>query len=364
MKIRAAVAHAREPFRIEEVELDDPRADEVLVEVEACGICHTDLSAKDHDYGTPLPAVLGHEGVGRIVALGEGVTGLVVGARVVMSFGACGRCPSCAAELPAYCRHARDFNLFGRRLAGSSPISQAGRPLTGHFFGQSAFASHAIASAHNLVPLGEDLPGPLMTSLACGVQTGAGAVVNVLRPEPHDAIGVFGCGTVGLAAIMAAKVAGCARIVAVNVRGERLDKARALGATEVVDNAQADLGAALKRLGGLTLAFDNTGRPEVIEAAYHALHPRGRIVLAGLSARGASLTLDLNRLMASGRSLRGTIEGDADPRTFIPRLVDWYRRGELPLEQIVTTYPFEQINEAAADMLAGRVIKPVLRMMP
>lgn len=362
MKIRAAVARAREPFRIEEVELDGPRADEVLVEVEACGICHTDLSAKDHDYGTPLPAVLGHEGVGRIVALGDGVTRFAVGERVVMSFGACGRCTSCASEAPAYCRHSRDFNLFGRRLDGSSPASQAGLPLTGHFFGQSAFASHAIAAAHNLVSLGDDLPGPLMTSLGCGVQTGAGAVVNVLRAEPDDTIGVFGCGTVGLAAIMAARIVGCERIVAVDVRAGRLDTARALGATEVVDSAQGELAAALKRLGGLTLAFDNTGRPEVIEAAYGALRPRGRIVLAGLSARGASLTLDLNRLMASGRSLRGTIEGDADPRTFIPRLYDWYRRGELPLEQLVTTYPFEQINEAAADMLAGRVIKPVLRM--
>jgi aryl-alcohol dehydrogenase len=362
MKIRAAVARAREPFRIEEVELDEPRADEVLVEVEACGICHTDLSAKEHDYGTPLPAVLGHEGVGRIVALGAGVTRFAVGERVVMSFGACGRCPSCAAELPPYCRHARDFNLFGRRLDGSSPLSQAGRPLTGHFFGQSSFASHAVAAAHNLVRLADDLPAELMTSLACGVQTGAGAVVNVLRAEPHDAIGVFGCGTVGLAAVMAARIAGCARIVAVDVRAGRLEAARALGATDVVDGSRVDLGAALRRLGGLTLAFDNTGRPEVIEAAYDSLHPRGRIVLAGLSARGAGLTLDLNRLMASGRSLRGTVEGDADPRTFIPQLIDWYRRGELRLDELVTTYPFEQINEAAADMLAGRVIKPVLRM--
>jgi len=362
MKIRAAVARAREPFSIEACELDGPRANEVLVEVEACGICHTDLSAKDHDYGTPLPAVLGHEGVGRIVELGAGVTKFAAGERVVMSFGACGQCPSCAAELPPYCRHARDFNLFGRRLDGSSPVSQAGQSLTGHFFGQSTFASHAVASATNLVRLDDDLPAALMTSLACGVQTGMGAVIHVLRAGPRDVVGIFGCGTVGLAAIMAAKIAGCARIVAVDVRPDRLTIARALGATDVVDNASDELGAALKRLGGLTLAFDNTGRPEVVEVAYAALRPRGQIVLAGLSPRGASLSLDLNRLMATGRTLRGTVEGDADPRTFIPRMIAWYRRGELPLERLVTTYPFDQINQAAADMLAGRVIKPVLRM--
>ncbi|MBZ5708642.1 NAD(P)-dependent alcohol dehydrogenase [Nannocystis pusilla] len=362
MKIRAAVAREREPFSIEECELDGPRAGEVLVEVEACGICHTDLSARDRYYGTPLPAVLGHEGVGRIVELGAGVSKFAVGERVVMSFGACGQCPNCTAELPGYCRHAREFNLFARRLDGSSPISRGGQPITGHFFAQSAFASHAVAATTNLVRLDDDLPGALMTSLACGVQTGMGAVMNVLQAGPRDVIGIFGCGTVGLAAVMAAKIAGCSQIVAVDVRPDRLVTARALGATEVVDSASEGLGPALRHLRGLTLAFDNTGNPEVIEAAYSLLRPRGRLALAGLSPRGAKLSLDLNAMMVSGRSVRGTVEGDADPRSFIPQMIAWYRRGELPLEELVTTYPFEQINQAAADMLAGRVIKPVLRM--
>lgn len=361
-KIRAAIARAGEPFTIEDCELDEPRAGELLVQVEACGICHTDLSAKDHGYGTPLPAVLGHEGVGRVVALGEGVTRLAVGDRVVMSFGACGECPSCAEGMSPYCRHAREYNLFARRRDGSSPISQSGRPLTGHFFGQSSFATHAIAAATNAVRIDDDLPAPLMTSLACGVQTGVGAVLHALQAGPGDTLGVFGCGTVGLAAVMAAKLVGCARIVAVDLRPARLETALALGATHVVDNGRGDLVAALKLLGGLTAAFDNTGRPEVIEAAYGALRPRGRLVLAGVSPRGASLAIDLNRMMATGRSVRGTVEGDADPRSFIPRLVEWYRGGRLPLEKLVTTYPFEQIDLAAADMLAGRVVKPVLLM--
>lgn len=361
MRIHAAVARAGAPFTIEACELDRPGGGEVLVCVEACGVCHTDLSAREQRYGTPLPAVLGHEGVGRILAVGAGVERVAVGDRVVMSFGACGRCRSCAQGMPPYCEHAVALNVFGTRISGGSPIRQDGHEITGHFFGQSAFATHAIASATNLVRLDEDLPVALMTTLACGVQTGVGAVINVLAATGGESIGVFGCGTVGLAAVMAAKIAGCTRIVAVDVRADRLAVAQELGATEVVDNTQTDAEVLIKRLA-VDLAFDSTGRPEVIEAAFAGLRPRGRLVLAGLSARGSTLAIDANRLMSSGRTLRGTVEGDADPVAFIPRMIDWYRRGLLPLERLVTTYAFEQINAAAADMLAGRVIKPVLLM--
>jgi len=362
VKIRAAVARPGEPFVIEDCWLAGPGAGEVLVAVEACGICHTDLCARDGVYGTPLPAVLGHEGVGRVVELGAGVAGLAVGDRVVMSFGACGRCVNCAERLPGYCSHAREFNVFGRRLDGSSPISLGEVAITGHFFGQSSFASHAVASATNVVRIAEDLPAAAMTGLACGVQTGVGAVVNVLAAQAEDSIAVFGCGTVGLAAVMAARIVGCARVVAVDLRGDRLALAQELGATEVVEASGGEGMHALRGLRGLSLAFDNTGSAAVIEAAYAALRSRGRLVLAGLSPQGARITFDSNRLMASGRTLRGTVEGDADPRSFIPRMIAWYRAGMLPVDRIVSVYPFERINAAAADMLAGRAIKPVLRM--
>lgn len=361
MRIHAAVARAGAPFTIEACDLDVPRADEVLVRVEACGICHTDLSAKDHDHGTPLPAVLGHEGVGRIVAVGEGVAEFAAGERVVMSFGACGRCPSCVSRAPGYCRHAVEMNMFGRRLVGGSPITLNGAEITGHFFGQSAFATHAVASTTNLVRLDDDLPAHLMAALACGVQTGMGAVMNVLQAGADDVVGVFGCGTVGLAAVMAARIAGCTRIVAVDVREARLATAQALGATDVVDNTRPDAAKIIKELG-VTAGFDSTGQPAVIEAAFAGLRPRGRLVLAGLSPRGAKISLDPNKVMGAGRTLRGTIEGDADPRSFIPRMIAWFRRGLLPLERLVRTYPFAEINAAAADMLAGRAIKPVLMM--
>lgn len=361
MQIRAAIARAGEPFSLEDVALDGPRAGEVLVRVEACGICRTDLSAREQHLGTPLPAVLGHEGVGRVLTVGDGVGHVGVGDRVVMSFGACGACPECDSAAPAYCRRGRAYNFDGRRLDGSSPITLGGQPITGHFFGQSSFASHAVAAATNLVKLDDDLAPAAVAALACSVQTGAGAVVNALQAGPRDTFAALGCGAVGLAAIMAAAIVGCPRIVAVDLVPARLALARELGATEIVDGASPDLAAVLRHLGP-TAALDSTGRPEVITAALAALRPRGRLALAGLAAHRAAVSLDLNRLMLSGRSIRGTVEGDADPRAFIPRMLGWYREGRLPLEKLVTTYPFDQINTAAADMLAGRVVKPVLLM--
>lgn len=362
MKIRAAIARPKEPFILEECELDTPLPREVLVRVEACGICHTDLTAYDGLLGTPLPAVLGHEGVGRIEAVGEGITHVAVGDHVVMSFGACGTCAPCGEGMPAYCRHAADFNMLGRRRNGKSPIEWLGQPITGHYFGQSSFATFAIAAAENVVPFPEDLPPALVAPLACGVQTGMGSVVNVLEAKPHDSIGIFGCGTVGLSAVIAARKVGCERVVAIDLLPNRLELAIALGATHTIDASREDVPAVLRQIGGLHCAFDNTGVPTVVETAMNALRPRGRIAIAGLSARGAKIQVDLNRWMLGGRSLRGTVEGDANPRAFIPKMIDWFCQGKLPLDKLVTVYPFEAINEAIADMRSGKTIKPVLYM--
>ncbi|ACY14214.1 NAD(P)-dependent alcohol dehydrogenase [Haliangium ochraceum] len=362
MNIRAAIARPGEPFLIDACTLGEPAANEVLVELEACGVCHTDLSAQKQILGTRLPAVLGHEGVGRIRALGPGVDGFALGDRVLMSFGACGACARCRGEMSAYCEHSLRFNLFGQRVDGSSPIAWRGRTITGHFFGQSSFATHAVVASANLVHLDEDLPGPLMAPLACGVQTGMATMHEVLRVGPGDRVAVFGCGTVGLAAIMAAKIAGCETIAAVDLRSRRLALAEALGATALVCNSEASPETLARALRGITHAFDNTGHPDVIALAYDSLAPRGQLALAGVSPRDARITLDPNRLMASGRSVRGTVEGDAHPPSFVPRMIAWYRSGLLPIEQIVSIYPFAQINEAVADMLSGAVVKPVLHM--
>ena len=327
--------------------------------LEACGICHTDLSAQDETMATPLPAVLGHEGVARIESLGSGVEGFQPGDRVLMSYGACGKCTSCLHDTPAYCRHMVTLNLQGRRLDGSSPIALEGRPITGHFFAQSSFATHAVAGITNLVRLDEDLPAALMAPLACGVQTGMSSVLDVLDPAPHQRIAIFGCGTVGLAAVMAARIRGCEQILAVDLREDRVALALELGATAGAVSGRDDLKAAVKSIGGIHRAFDSTGHPGVIEAAFNLLLPRGQLLCAGVSSADASLKLHPMQLVFSGRSLRGTIEGDANPRLFIPRMISWFREGRLPLDQLVTTYPFHEINSAVADMTSGRGGQPL-----
>ncbi len=361
MKIRAAVAVEKQaPFIVEECELDPPGPGEVLVEIRAAGICHTDLTVKDVDLGVQLPAVLGHEGAGVVREVGAGVTEFAEGDEVVASFGACGACPSCKAEAPAYCQHVLTLNGRGVRIDGSSPVRRRGERITGHFFAQSSFASHAVVSTVNLVKKPAGIPFEHAAPLACGVQTGAGSVFHVLGAGAGDTLLVLGCGTVGLAAVMAGRIAGCARIIAVDLRRSRIELARELGATDGIDSSAEPLAEALAALGGATCAVDTTGAAPVVEAAFHCLHPRGRLVCVGVSATGASLSINMNELLMTGRSVRGTIEGDSAPRTFLPRLFDAYASGRLPVDRLVRTYPLDAINEAAADMLAGRVVKPVL----
>ncbi len=363
MKIQAAVARAPgQPFSIEPCELAEPGPAEVLVVVVACGICHTDLAVRDQHMPTPLPAVLGHEGVGIVRALGPGVSEFAEGDRVLMGFGACGVCGHCRQPAPAYCDQAHVYQLLGSRADGSSPLSQNGRRLTGHFFAQSSFATHAVAATHNMVKLDDDLPPALMAPLACGVQTGMASVLVALNAQPGDSIAIFGCGTVGLAAIVAAKIAGCDTIVAVDLKDSRLALARELGATHTINGAQTSATKQILALGGVNHAFDNTGVPAVARGAFDALKKRGTLLCVGVGEPGAALSLDMATLMASGRSVRGAAVGDAVPRQFVPRMIDYYRRGQLPLEKLVTTFAFSEINEAVAAMESGEVVKPVLVM--
>lgn len=363
MKIQAAVARKGAIVDIETCELAAPGPGEVRVRLEACGICHTDLLALGGQLGTPMPAVFGHEGVGRVDVVGEDVRGFSVGDRVLMSFGACGQCRSCSSAEPAYCDSAFALNFSGRRLDGSAPMSLAGEPITSHFFSQSSFATHTVASVHNMVRLPEDLPAELMAPLACGVQTGMSSVLKVLDPGRGSRLAVFGCGTVGLSAVMAAALRGCKRIVAVDLKPERVALARELGATEGIVTAHHDLGEQLKALGPFDGGLDCTGSIPVIEQAFRALASRGQLVCAGVTPPGRTLNLCPRELVFGGRQLRGTVEGDANPRSFVPEMIGYFRQGKLPLRKLVTTYPFTQINRALADLASGATIKPVLLMI-
>lgn len=362
MQIMAAIARRGEPFALEACELAAPGPAEVQVRVLACGICHTDLSARDHDIGTPLPAVLGHEGVGEVIAVGEGVSEFAIGDRVLMSFSSCGQCAKCKGGAPGYCKTSW-LGFRGLRADGSSPVSLGGTSITGHFFAQSSFATHAVASVNNIVKLAPELPPALMAPLACGVQTGMASVMIALAATADDSIAIFGCGTVGLSAVMAAKILGCRTIVAVDIDDGRIALAQELGATHGFNSRTTEhLPKALRALGGVSRALDCTGFPEVIATAFGALQSQGVLACAGVSKPGATLPLDLGQLLYSGKMIRGTIEGDAVPREFIPRMIGWYREGRLPLEKLVKTYAFADINQAVADMQAARTVKPVLLM--
>ncbi|GGM66743.1 aryl-alcohol dehydrogenase [Halarchaeum rubridurum] len=366
MDAKAAVVREEGgPFEIEAVELEEPRPDEVLVRVVGAGVCHTDMTVRDQLYPTPLPAVLGHEGSGVVEAVGKNVTRVEPGDNVVMSFDYDGTCEQCRDGHPAYCESFFEHNFGGSRPTDeTSPISQDGEPISGRFFGQSSFATHAIATERNVVPVGDDVPLELLGPLGCGVQTGAGGVINTLDPQAGSSIAVFGAGSVGLSAVMAADVKGCTDIVAVDLQQGRLDKALELGATDVVNPDEVDdVVETLDGLvGGLDYALETTGVAAVAEQATDALGQRGTLGIIGAPALGTEASYDVNDHILTGRNIVGVAEGDSDPQQFIPDLIDLYRRGKFPFDELVTYYDFDEIEQAVADSESGETIKPVLRV--
>ncbi|MEV1007307.1 NAD(P)-dependent alcohol dehydrogenase [Streptomyces sp. NPDC049881] len=359
MRITAAVARAPgSPFVLETLDLDDPRPDEILVRVAAAGLCHTDLVAKA---AAPAgPAVLGHEGAGTVERVGGAVRGVRPGDRVVLSYRSCRACRLCRAGRTAYCERTALLNNSGRRADGSATMWRDGTPVAGSFFGQSSFASHALASADNAVVVGRDADLTRAAPLGCGFQTGAGAVLNVLRPEPGARLAIYGAGSVGLAALLAAGAAGVRGTVAVDVRPGRRALALRLGADAALDPDAGDLVAAVRGAtgGGATHALDTTGVPSVVAAAAKALAPTGTLVVVGLGE--AELTVDVRDIMVGGKTVRGCVEGDAVPERFIPRLLGLQADGRFPAGDLVTVYPFAEINRAVADHCSGAAVKPVL----
>lgn len=367
--MKTTVAIVREQghdFTFEEVDVDGPRADEVLVRVVATGLCHTDVTMRTMLPPEMFPNVFGHEGAGVVEEVGADVEGIEVGDHVVMSLRSCRTCPRCAAGQVGYCEQSLVINYMGMRLDGSTTYSQEGRPVLGSFFGQSSFAQHAVAYADNVVVVDKDLDLTRLAPYGCGFQTGAGAVLNVLRPGPTDSLAVYGVGAVGLAAIAAARAEGVGTIIAVDLMQSRLDVAARYGAL-VVNPAELEetgLGSALvdrvKELsgGGTTGAIDTTAVPEVVRQAAQALAVRGELVVLGLGA--PEFPIDAIDLMQNGKVVRGSVEGDSDPLEMVPRLIGLTRAGRFDVDGLVTTYPFTQINSAISDVTAGTVVKPVL----
>jgi aryl-alcohol dehydrogenase len=365
MEINAAVVSERSgPFRIERLRLSDPVEDEVVVRVVAAGICHTDLAGRDMHLPIPEPpSVFGHEGAGVVERVGARVTKVKPGDHVVLAWDYCGVCSSCRSGKPLSCLSFFRHNFHGARPDDTPTLHKGDQVIHGCFFSQSSFADFALANERNVVKVRDDVPLEALAPLGCGVMTGAGAVMNSLRPSPGSAIAVFGAGNVGMSAILAARVCGCTTIVAVDVYPNRLELARELGATHTVNAKEADPVAAILEItgGGAQFSLECVGNPKVFRQAVDVLPRLGVCGLTGVVPPGTEVGLNMDLIM-NARTVTGILGGDAIPELFIPRLIELHRQGRFPFDRMISYYPFDEINRAVEDMEKGRVMKPVLRM--
>ena len=364
MKAQAAIVReGGKPFSIETIEISEPRADEVRVRIVAVGICHSDLNFASGDMGTPMPMVLGHEGAGIVDSIGADVTKVAVGDKVLLTFDSCGHCSSCARDHPSYCRDFNLLNLSGARPDGSTPLSQDGQAIAGHFFNQSSFASYAIAGQRNVVRLSADTDLAVVAPFGCGVQTGAGAVLRSLKIQTGATLVVLGGGAVGLSAAMAGVIAGCQSIIVVEPHAERRELALALGSHHACDPTTESAIDAVRKLlpNGADFVIDTSGNVGAIKDAIPMLAPMGTLGLIGVPRPVDShLPVTIVDAMTFGITVRGILVGDSQPDVFLPKLIDLYEQGRFPVDRMITTYRFDQINEAIADTHHGKCVKAVL----
>jgi aryl-alcohol dehydrogenase len=353
------------PLSVTEVEVGEPGPGEALVKVVATGVCHTDALARDGDMPFPAPGVLGHEGAGIVAAVGDGVTNVAVGDKVVIGWPWCGRCRNCLEGQPRYCLQLGPLVIAGGRPDGTTALRRAdGSPLHSHFFGQSSFASYCVCAANALVPVAADADLALLGPLACGISTGAGAVLNALRPFAGSSIVVYGAGAVGLSAVMAARLTAATAIIAVDRLASRLALARELGATETIDvSGGLDPVAAVTEIcgGPADFALDCAGNVRVLRQAADSVGMRGTVALIGGAPAGASFSLD-HMSTLWGKRVIGTLGGEGRSASLIGALIALHQQGRFPYDRLIRTFPLQQVNEALEASRSGEVIKPVLVM--
>lgn len=348
--IAAAVARGpSQPMKVERLEMEGPRDDEVLVRLVASGVCHTDIALWQS--GSSGATVLGHEGAGIVDRVGSAVHSVRRGDHVVLSYQSCGRCRACKRGQPTKCSHFWELNFGFTRLDGSNALEAAG--VSGHFFGQSSFATHALATERNIVKVSKALSLKVLAPLGCGLQTGAGTVMNSLAVRAGASIAIFGTGSVGLAALMAARIVGADPIIAVDIRPRRLQLAMELGATHLVNASRCDPGESVTAIcGGIDYAVETTGDDSIERTASSLLNPHGQLVVLTGGCSQERLT--------GGRRVISVIQGDAIPQQFIPRLIKLWWQGRFPFDRLIRFYEFRKVNRAIADSIRGRTIKPVL----
>ncbi|WP_017615636.1 NAD(P)-dependent alcohol dehydrogenase [Nocardiopsis salina] len=364
MDVTAAVARApHQDLSIEQVTLDDVRANEVRVRMVASGVCHTDQLVRDQVYPTPLPAVLGHEGAGIVEAVGSAVTTVETGDHVLLAAAFCGKCRRCRSGEVAYCENLFAADFGGRRTDGSTAFSAGTETISSHFFGQSSFSSYSNVVEESLVKVSPDVPLETAAPLGCGIQTGAGAVLNELRPNPGSSLVVIGTGAVGAAAVMAGAVAHCEQIIAVDIHSERLEMAREFGATDTVNTRETDLTEEILRITdglGADHVLDTTARPEVMRQGADALAHRGTFGLVGAAAPGTEVPFEIGKSLVKGWTFKTIVQGGSVPQVFIPRLIWLWQQGLFPFDKLVGHYDLGEINNCFRDSESSATVKPVV----
>jgi len=364
MKAIAAVVHEKDQsFQLEEVVIDDPKAGEVLIKIVSSGICHTDIIAQEQVFPVPLPAVLGHEGAGIIEKVGEGVKDLKPGDHVVISFTTCGTCRHCLTGHAYACENLFPLNFSGTMDDGTHRIHQNEHNVS-TFFGQSSFSTYAVSNARNVAKVDKDVDLRLLAPLGCGIQTGAGAIINTFHPPAGSTIAIFGTGTVGLSALMASKLVGCTTRIAIDIFDNRLELAKELGATHTINSKNANAVEEIKKITGVGVdyAIEATALPTVLRQATDSLATRGTVAVIGGPPPGTEVHLHVLDLLVNVKSVVGVHQGSSISKIFIPKLIELYKHGQLPFDKMIKFYRFEDINKAVEESMSGMTIKPVLTM--
>lgn len=362
MKIKAAVSYEHQaPLVIDELDLAEPRENEVLVKVVGCGICATDISCIRDGLGglNSPPIVLGHEGSGIVEKVGPGVTEFVPGDHVIISYPYCGECDFCRKGKVWFCNDGLKLINGGAMADGFSPLSKDGKPIH-NYFGASCFADHLVSNTKNLVKVDPEIDLRYVGPMACGCMTGTGAVLNSIQPEPGSSIVVFGLGAIGMGAVMAANISRCTTIIAVDIVDSRLEAALKCGATHVINSSNVDIVEEIMRITdgqGADYAVEGSGATPCVKAAYAATKTEATIAMVGVSHK---VVFDNFFFDIYSKRTVSINMGNAHPKLFIPQILDWYKRGLFPMENIVTFYPLEKINDAIEDSKSGATIKPVI----
>lgn len=374
MKIRAAVLNhmsapppyvESKPLIITEVELDPPGHGEVLVKIVAAGLCHSDLSVIDGNRPRPLPMLLGHEAAGVVQELGPGVDDLAVGDHVVLVFvPSCGHCVSCAEGRPALCEPGAIANNAGTLLSGARRIHCDGGAIN-HHVGCSAFAEYATVSRCSLVKIDRELPLDEAALFGCAVLTGVGAVINTARVQAGSSVAVIGLGGVGLAALLGAVAAGARSVLAIDLSDDKLGLARQLGATATFNPGAADAIESIRAAtnGGVEYAFEMAGSVRAMDLAYKITRRGGMTVTAGLPPPTHTFNIPQVNLVAEERTLKGSYVGTCVPSRDIPRYIELYRRGRLPVDRLMSSHlKLDEINLGFDLLREGKAVRQIVRM--